>query len=636
MISEEDVDKAIKQTLSGMEQSKISATKTKMRKRRLAEREEKEAKKQVEKERELQKLELTEYVTTSDLANLMGKTANDIILKCMELGLMVTINQRLDKDTIILIADDYGFEVEFHDEKEFQFIEEEEDREEDLKPRSPIVTIMGHVDHGKTSLLDHIRSENVVAGEAGGITQHIGAYKVELDAHRSITFLDTPGHEAFTAMRARGAQVTDIVVLVVAADDSVMPQTIEAISHAKAANVPIVVAINKIDKPDARPDRIKQQLSDHNILVEDWGGKYQSIELSAKSGLNVDQLLDKILLEAELLDLKANPDKGARGIVVEANMNKGLGPVATIIIQKGTLNIGDAFVSGVFSGRVRAMLDERGNKVDKAGPSVPVMVVGFDGLPEAGDQFVSVSSDSDARHIATERQQLKREQELRQIRHVTLDEISKQIQLGGVKDLFLVIKGDVSGSVEAISDSLQKLSREEVRVVILHKGVGAISESDVMLAAASHAVIIGFNISPTAQARKAAESEHVDIRLYDIIYDCINEVQLALEGLLSPEYKEETICTVEVRKVFKISRLGSIAGCYVLSGKITRNDKVRVLRDGLPVFDGGIASLKRGKDDVKEVDSGFECGIQLVGFNDFLEGDIIEGYRIVEVRRTLK
>lgn len=633
-ISEKDVDKAIKETLSGIADSGAS-DRAKARQKRKLEREEKEQKKIEQKEIESHTLQLTEFVTTSDLANLMGKDTNEIILKCMELGLMVTINQRLDKDTISMIALDYGFDVEFVDDEQVLFIEDEEDPEDKLQTRSPIVTIMGHVDHGKTSLLDYIRKTNVVSGEAGGITQHIGAYRVKTETGKSVTFLDTPGHEAFTAMRARGAQVTDIVVLIVAADDSVMPQTIEAISHATAAKVPIVVAINKIDKPDSNPDRIKQQLADHNILVEDWGGQYQSVEISAKQGTNVDTLIEKILLEAELLELKANPDRAARGVVIESDMRKGLGSVATVIIQKGTLNIGDAFVSGVYHGRVRAMLDDKGDKVEVAKPSEPVMVMGYSGLPAAGDSFVTTKTEQEARKIAIERQQLKREQELRQVRHITLDEISAQIQIGGVKDLYLVIKGDVAGSVEALSDSLLKLSRDEVRVNILHKGVGSITESDVMLAAASGAVVIGFNVTPTGTARKTSENEKVDIRIYNIIYDCINEIQLALEGLLTPEYKEEVIGSAEVRQLFKISKVGVIAGCYIQSGKIKRNDKIRVIQDGFKVFDGRIASLKRNKDDVKEVDAKYECGIQLDGFNDFNEGDIIEAYQVNEIKRTL-
>ncbi len=634
MISQEEVNRAIRETLAGMDLSGASSrTKNKLKKK--AEREEKELRLKEEKLKDEKTLELTEFVTTSDLGNLMGISPSEIIMKCMQLGLMVTINQRLDKETIILIADDYGFEIEFLNEKESQYVEVDTDTEDSLKPRTPIVTIMGHVDHGKTSLLDYIRKANVVAGEAGGITQHIGAYKVELPNGKKITFLDTPGHEAFTAMRARGAQVTDIVVLVVAADDSVMPQTIEAISHAKAANVPIVVAINKIDKADANPDRIKQQLADQNVLIEEWGGKHQCVHISAKKGLNIEDLLDKILLEAEFLDIKANPDREARGIVIESNMKQGFGPVATIIVQKGTLSVGDPFVAGVSFGKVRALLDERERKQLTAIPGDPILVVGFDEVPEAGDSFVVADNDQDARQIAIERKQLRREQELRQIHHKTLDEISAQIQIGGVKELNLVVKGDVAGSVEALADSLYKLSREEVKVNILHKGAGNITESDVMLAAASSAVVIGFNVIPTAKAKKVADNEKIDVRLYNIIYDCINEIQLALEGLLTPEYREEIVATVEVRKVFRISKYGSIAGCFVLSGKITRNDKVRLMRDGFKEFEGGIASLKRSKDDVKEVETGFECGIQLNGYNDLIEGDIIEAFKINEFKRKL-
>lgn len=633
-ITQEEVLKAIRETYAGME-FHGSSNRAKIKQKKKTEREEKEIRQLEERERDSKILKLTEFVTTSDLANLMNKPANEIILKCMSLGLMVTINQRLDKDTIILIADDYGYEVEFIDQQKVSLVEEDDSVDENLLPRPPIVTIMGHVDHGKTSLLDYIRHSNVVAGEAGGITQHIGAYKVTVQSGKSITFLDTPGHEAFTAMRARGAQVTDIVVLVVAADDSVMPQTIEAISHAKAANVPMVVAINKIDKPDANPDRIKQQLSDYGVLIEEWGGKYQHVEISAKKGINVDLLLEKILLEADLLSLKANPDRNARGVVIESNVSKGLGSVATVVVQKGTLVVGDCFVSGVHFGKVRAMQDERGNKMESAPPAVPVRVIGFDGLPEAGDTFFVVENEVEARNISTERKKLKREQELRQVRHLTLDEISSQIKIGGVQDLNLIIKGDVGGSVEAISDSLLKLSTNEVRVNILHSGVGTISESDIMLAAASQAIVIGFNVSPSTAARRIADNENIEVRLYSIIYDCINEVQLALEGLLKPDIKEEITSEVEVRRIFKISRLGSIAGCYVLSGKIIRNDKVKLLRDGLPIFHGGISSLKRGKDDVREVDTSYECGIQLDGYNDLQEGDIIQGYKLVEVRRSL-
>ena len=547
---------------------------------------------------------------------------------------MVTINQRLDKDTISLIAEDYGYKVEFQEAFEEE-VDEEIDSEEDLEPRAPIVTIMGHVDHGKTTLLDYIRQSNVVAGEAGGITQHIGAYQVELENGRKITFLDTPGHAAFTAMRARGAQVTDIVVLVVAADDSVMPQTLEAISHARAAGVPIIVAINKVDKPDANPDRIKQQLANHGVLIEEWNGNVQSVEISAKFGKNVDLLLDKILVEADLLDLNANPSRNAIGTIVEAVMKKGFGPVATVIIQNGTLEISDPFISGNSYGKVRALLDERENRVESAGPSDPVLVVGFNSLPQAGDNFKVVNSDAEARNIAIERSRLKREQELRQTRSISLDQISQRIQEGKIKELNLILKADVSGSVEALSDSILKLSNEEVRVNIIHSGVGSISETDVMLAAASEAVIIGFNVSADSNARKIAENEKVDIRHYNIIYDCLNEIQLALEGLLAPEYQEEITGIAEVRQLFKISRIGTIAGCYVQMGKILKNDKIRVLRDGLVIFSGHFASLKRGKDDVREVDMGFECGIQVAGFNDIMEGDSIEAYKVNEIKRKL-
>jgi translation initiation factor IF-2 len=633
--SDSDVERAIRATLAGMEDSAAGSSKAKARMRRRLERETREAFRKEELARESTTLRLSEFVTTGDLGNMMNVSAGDIVLKCMGLGLMVSINQRLDRDTITLIAGDYGFSVEFLDEQSSQDVEEIEDEPETLETRPPIVTIMGHVDHGKTSLLDYIRNANVVAGEAGGITQHIGAYRVELPSGRSIAFLDTPGHEAFTAMRARGAQVTDIVVLVVAADDSVMPQTIEAISHAQAANSPIVVAINKVDRPDANPDRIRQQLADHNVLVEDWGGKYQVAEISAKSGQGVEQLLEKILLEADLMDLKANFERTARGTVIEAHVDKGRGNVVTVMVQKGTLDVGDIFVCGQFAGRVRAMFDERGNRVDAAGPSMPVQVTGFDGLPNAGDILMEMETDAEAREVATRRQQLRREQQFRGMRHMTLDDISAQISAGGVKELALIVKADVSGSVEALSDSLLKLSTAEVKVRIIYKSVGAISESDIMLAAASDAVIVGFQVNISPAARKVAETESVDVRLYSIIYDCINEVQLALEGLLTPDIKEEITSSIEIRAVFKISRLGTIAGCYVQNGKITRNDKVRVMRDGFEIYKGTLASLKRVKDDVREVDSGYECGIGINGFNDIEVGDIIEGYKTIEVKRKL-
>ncbi|MBI2793762.1 MAG: translation initiation factor IF-2 [Ignavibacteria bacterium] len=633
-VSDTDVNRAIRQTLSGMEDSGSSG-RAKIRQRKRLEREEREAIRQQQIERESTTLKLSEFVTTADLANLMRVSAADIIMKCMSLGLMVSINQRLDKDTITLIASDYGFEVQFVDEQAEFEVEEIIDAPETLESRSPIVTIMGHVDHGKTSLLDYIRNANVVAGEAGGITQHIGAYRVAAPGNRHITFLDTPGHEAFTAMRARGAQVTDIVVLVVAADDSVMPQTKEAISHAQAAGVPIVVAINKIDKQDANTDRIMQQLSDNGVLVEEWGGKNQCVKLSAKTGENVGVLLEKILLEADLLELKANPNRAARATVIESHVDKGRGNVVTVIVQKGTLDVGDIFVCGQFAGRVRAMTDERGNRVDMATPSMPVQVTGFDGLPDAGDILLEMDSDAEAREIANRRHQMRREQQFRGMRHMTLDDISAQIQQGGLKELRLIVKADVGGSLEALTDSLQKLSTQEVQIRIIHRSVGAVTESDVMLASASDAIVVGFQVNIPTAIRKLAESESVDVRLYSIIYDCINEVQLALEGMLSPDIKEEIVASVEVRATFKISKLGTIAGCYVQSGKINRNDKIRVLRDGFEIFKGTLASLKRVRDDVREVDSGYECGIGIQGFNDVEIGDIIEAYKTVEIKRKL-
>lgn len=633
-ISEEEVQRAIRETYADIETMQQQTTKARIRQKKRTEKEEKEISRQLREQERANVLEITEFATTADLARMLDVNPNQIILKCIQMGLMVTINQRLNKDTITLIAEDFGYKVEFLDATDEQ-VEEIEDRPEELEPRAPIVTIMGHVDHGKTTLLDYIRQSNIVAGEAGGITQHIGAYQVKLLNGREITFLDTPGHAAFTAMRARGAQVTDIVVLVVAADDSVMPQTLEAISHARAAGVPIIVAINKVDKPDANPDRIRQQLATNGVLVEEWNGNVQSVEISAKFGKNVDLLLEKILIEADLLDLKANPNRPAVGTIVEAVMKKGFGPVATVIIQNGTLEISDPFVAGNSYGKVRALLDERENRVESAGPSDPVLVVGFNTLPQAGDNFRVANSDVEARNIGIERTRLKREQELRQTRSISLDQISQKIQEGKVKELNLILKADVSGSVEALSDSILKLSNEEVRVNIIHSGVGSISETDVMLAAASEAVIIGFNVSADPNARKIAENEKVDIRHYNIIYDCLNEIQLALEGLLAPEFQEETTGIAEVRQLFKISKVGTVAGCYVQMGKILKNDKIRVLRDGLVIFTGHLSSLKRGKDDVREVDSGFECGMQVAGFNDLQEGDTIESYKVIEIKRKL-
>lgn len=634
-IDQAEVNDAIRRTFAAMDDTAISGRAI-LRKRKKKEREEEELRIQHEAELEKGRLRVTEFVSVNDLANLMNVDVSEVIKKCMELGILVSINQRLDKDTIILVADEFGFETSFYTEiAEEDSIKDEPDAPETLTRRAPVVTIMGHVDHGKTSLLDYIRRSNVVAGEAGGITQHIGAYEVTTASGSKITFLDTPGHEAFTAMRARGAQITDIVVLVVAADDSVMPQTLEAISHAQAANVPIIIAINKVDKPDANPDRIKQQLADKNILVEEWGGKYQSVELSARTGKNVDLLLEKLALEAEILDLKANAKRNAKGAIVEAQLDKGKGITATVLIQKGTLRIGDPFIAGIYSGKVRAMFDERGKRLESAGPSTPVQLTGLDGFPQAGDTFIVLDSDREAREISLRRQQLKREQDFRQIHLTTLDDISQQIKEGQVKELNVIVKGDVDGSVEALSDSLMKIAHKEVKLRVIHSGVGTISESDIMLAAASNAVIIGFRVRPNLNARRLSEKEKVDIRTYNIIYDAINDIHNALEGLLAPEKKEEVTATVEVREVFKVPKVGNIAGCMVQDGKILRNNKVRLIRDGIQVFEGGISSLKRFKDDVREVEAGFECGLGLDGFNDIKVGDTIEAFKIVESKRKL-
>jgi len=634
-IDEKEVKEAIRKTLLSMDDTAVLAGRANVRKRKRKEREAEEERKQELRDIEDAKIRVTEFIAVNELANLMNVPVADVISKCIELGLMVSINQRLDVETITLVADEFGFEVEFQKEYTSEVLEDTVDEIETLKPRSPVVTIMGHVDHGKTSLLDYIRRTNVVAGEAGGITQHIGAYKVDVGNGKTIAFLDTPGHEAFTAMRARGAQLTDIVVLIVAADDAVMPQTIEAINHAQAARVPIVIAINKIDKPGANIEKIKQQLADRNVLVENWGGKYQCVEISAKTGLNIDNLLEVILLEADLLDLKANADRLARGVVIESELDKGRGIQCTILVQKGTLRVGDPFVAGVFFGKVRAMFDERGNKVFDAPPSTPVQVLGFEGSPQAGDTFVVVESERDARDISLKRQQLKREQEQKQVHHITLDEIAQQISIGGVKELPLIVKGDVDGSVEALSDSLMKLSNEEVIIRVIHKGVGGISESDVLLAAASNAIIIGFHVRPNINARKLAENQNVDIRLYSVIYNAISEVKSALEGLLSPVLSEEVVASVEIRDVFKVPKVGTIAGCYVLDGKISRSSKVRIIREGIEIYEGEIASLKRFKDDVREVDAGYECGLNIANFNDIKAGDIVEAFKIIETKKKL-
>ena len=633
-IDQRDVKEAIRKTMLSMEDSSASG-RASARKRKRKEREEKEEEIIEQKSLEKNLIKVNEYIAVNELANLMNVPVGDVISKCIELGLMVSINQRLDLETITLVADEFDFDIELQEEFTAEALEDVEDEPETLERRPPVVTIMGHVDHGKTSLLDHIRKENVVAGESGGITQHIGAYKVDIGGDKQITFLDTPGHEAFTAMRARGAQLTDIVVLIVAADDAVMPQTVEAINHSLAANVPIVIAINKIDKPGANIEKIKQQLADRNILVEDWGGKYQCVEISAKTGLNIEQLLEKILLEAEMLDLKANPDRNTRGVVIESELDKGKGITGTILVQKGTLKIGNPFVAGIYQGKVRAMFDERGRKVNSAAPSTPVLVLGFEGAPQAGDTYVVVDSEKVARDIGLKRQRLKREQDQKQVHHITLDEIAKQISIGGVKDLPLIVKGDVDGSVEALSDSFMKLSTEEVVIKVIHKGVGGISESDVLLAAASGAIIIGFHVRPNLNARKLAEKENVDIRLYNVIYAAIDEVKSALEGLLSPVISEEIVGTLEVRDTFKVPKFGTVAGCYVLDGKISRSDKIRLVRDGIIVNEGDIGSLKRFKEDVKDVDAGYECGLNINGYNDIKVGDVIEVYKIIETKKKL-
>ena len=564
---------------------------------------------------------------------MMNVSPMEVISACMNLGLMVSINQRLDAEALVVVAEEFGFKTEFVSAEIQEAINDEEaDSAEDLLPRPPIVTVMGHVDHGKTSLLDNIRKTNVTAGEAGGITQHIGAYSVNLNGQK-ITFLDTPGHEAFTAMRARGAKITDVAIIIVAADDKVMPQTIEAINHAQAAGVPMVFAINKIDKPQANPDHIKEQLSQMNLLVEDWGGKYQSQDVSAKQGLNLDKLLEKVLLEAEMLDLKANPNKKAKGTVIESTLDKGRGYVSTVLIQEGTLHVGDVILSGIYTGRVKAMFDENGNKVKEAGPSTPVQLLGLNGAPQAGDSINVMDDDRSAREIANKRDQLQRMQGIMTQKHVTLDEIGRRIAIGSFKELNIIVKGDVDGSVEAMSGSLIKLSKETVQVNVIHAAVGQISESDVLLAAASNAIIVGFQVRPSAAARKVAEQEEIEIRLYSIIYDAINDIKDAIEGMLEPVMKEEIVCSIEVLETFKISKVGTIAGGIVREGKITRHTPIRVIRDGIVIHTGRLGSLKRFKDDVKEVTSGMDCGLNIESYNDIKIGDIIEGYEQVEVKR---
>ncbi|HBE42646.1 MAG TPA: translation initiation factor IF-2 [Bacteroidales bacterium] len=633
-VDEEEVQKQIKETLARLTtKGKSKGSRYRREKREAISQKHKEFEDRIEQEKN--NLKVTEFVSVNELSIMMNIPVTNLISTCMNLGLFVSINQRLDAETMALLADEFGYKVEFVSAELQEAVKEEEDEEEDLKPRPPIVTVMGHVDHGKTKLLDYIRRTNVIAGEAGGITQHIGAYAVELDDGRRLTFLDTPGHEAFTAMRARGAQITDIAIIVVAADDGVMPQTTEAINHASAAGVPIVFAINKIDKPTANPDKIKEALANMNYLVEDWGGKYQSQEISAKSGINIDVLLDKVLLEAEMLELKANPDKPAIGTVIESSLDKGRGFTVTVLVKAGTLRIGDIMLAGSCFGHIKAMYNERGNKVTEVGPATPALILGLNGAPQAGDKFNVMESDREAKDIATKRAQLQREQGLRTQKHITLDEIGRRIAIGNFQELNIIVKGDVDGSVEALSDSLIKLSTPEIQLNIIHKAVGQISESDVLLAAASNAIILGFQVRPSMSARKLAEKEEIDIRLYSIIYDAIEEIRSAMEGMLSPEVKEEIVATLEIREIFKVTKVGTVAGCYVKEGKITRNTLVRVIREGIVIYTGQLGSLKRFKDDVKEVVGGLECGLNIQNFNDIKPGDIIEGYQQVEIKKTL-
>jgi translation initiation factor IF-2 len=634
-LTEEEIQKQVKETLARLTGGGGKSKASKHRRDKRAMVQERMQEEFDDKEREKSTLKVTEFVTANDLAQMMGVPVTNIISACMSLGLFVSINQRLDAETLSIVAEEFGFGVEFVSAEVQDAVNEEEDSPEDLVERPPIVTIMGHVDHGKTSLLDFIRNANVVAGEAGGITQHIGAYSVEVAGGKRISFLDTPGHEAFTAMRARGAQVTDVAIIVVAADDDIMPQTKEAINHAQAAGVPMIFAINKIDKPNANPEKIKEQLAQLNLLVEDWGGKYQSQEISAKHGTNVDKLLEKVLLEAEILELKGNPNKRAVGTVIESELDKGRGFVSTVLVQSGTLHVGDVMLAGCFSGKVKAIFNERGQNIPFAGPSMPAQILGLNGAPQAGDKFNGMEDERGARDIANKRLQLQREQGLRTRKHITLDEIGRRIAIGNFQELNLIVKGDVDGSIEALSDSLLKLSTDKIAVNILMKGVGAITETDVMLASASDAIIIGFQVRPSMNARKIAEQEQIQIKLYSIIYDAIEEVKAAMEGMLAPEYEEKIVGNIEVRDVFKITRVGSVAGCMVLDGKFTRQTKVRVIRDGIVVYTGELASLKRFKEDVKEVTKGYECGLNINNFNDIKVGDIIEGYEIVEVKAKL-
>ena len=632
-VSDEEVSKQVKDTLARLTAKGAKTKASKYRKEKREAVAERMSEESAREQQERSILKVTEFVTVSELATMMNVSPTEVITACMNLGLMVSINQRLDAEALVVVAEEFGYKVEFVSvEIQEAIADDHEDKEEDLVPRPPIVTVMGHVDHGKTSLLDNIRKTNVIEGEAGGITQHIGAYSVELNGQK-ITFLDTPGHEAFTAMRARGAKITDVAIIIVAADDNVMPQTIEAINHAQAAGVPMVFAINKIDKPNANPDHIKEQLSQMNYLVESWGGKYQDQEISAKKGINLDKLLEKVLLEAEMLELKANPNKKAVGTVIESTLDKGRGYVSTVLVQAGTLRIGDVILSGTFTGRVKAMFNENGKKVTEAGPSTPVQVLGLNGAPQAGDLFNVMDDDRSAREIANKREQLQRMQGIMTQKHVTLDEIGRRIAIGSFKELNIIVKGDVDGSVEAMSGSLIKLSKETVQVNVIHAAVGQISESDVLLAAASNAIIVGFQVRPSAAARKLAEKEEIEIRLYSIIYDAINDIKDAIEGMLEPVMKEEIVASVEVMEIFRISKVGTVAGCVVREGKLQRSTPIRVIRDGIVIYTGKLGSLKRFKDDVKEVTSGQDCGLNIESFNDVRVGDIVEGYEQVEVKR---
>lgn len=634
-LSEEEVQKQIRETLARLSGGKQKSKASKFRRQKRDSFAQRQMEDDERSEQENKILKVTEFISANELSSLMDVSVNEVISACMSLGLFVSINQRLDAETISIVAEEFGFDVSFVDADQQNLIEEIIDNEEDLLPRAPIVTVMGHVDHGKTSLLDKIRNTKVVDGEAGGITQHIGAYSVKLEGGKMVTFLDTPGHEAFTAMRARGAKVTDIAIIIISADDSVMPQTIEAINHAQAAGVPMVFAINKIDKPGANPDRIREQLSAMNILVEEWGGKYQCQEISAKNNINIDELLEKVLLEAEIMELKANPNRFAKATVVESSLDKGRGYVATVLVQTGTLKVGDIIVAGSYSGKVKAMFDDLGRRVKTAGPCIPVQILGLSGAPQAGDILNVMENEKDAKDIANKRLQLQREQGIRTQKHITLDEIGRRIAVGNFKELNLIIKGDVDGSIEALTDSLLKLSNEQIQVNVLHKSVGQITESDVLLASASDAIIIGFQVRPSSNARKIADQEEIEIRLYSIIYDAIEEVKDAMEGMLAPKIEEKIVANVEIREVFKITKVGTVAGCYVLDGKINRANKIRVIREGIVKYDGALGSLKRFKEDVKDVAAGYECGLNIDKFNDIRVGDIIEAYEEVEVKQKL-